>query len=252
MKIVSWFSCGAASAVATKILLAKAQAKGWEVKVVRIVIAEEHEDNDRFSADCEQWFGVPIVNLKSELYGSCQEVWQKRRYMSGVGGAACTAAMKRDVRKAFTDDWKPDLQAFGYTVEERSRADTFRMNNPEIGLVCPLIVAGLTKADCHGMIAGARIEMAAMYLLGFPNNNCRGCVKDQSPRGWNLTRKHFPEIFEARAKLSRELGVRLVKLGAGDRERIYLDELPPDNFSGEIPDIECSLMCHLAEMDIAK
>ena len=172
--------------------------------------------------------------------------------MSGIAGAPCTSAMKRDVRKAFTDQWKPDLQAFGYTSEERHRADRFRQDHAEIGLVCPLIDASLSKADCHGVIERAGIEMAAMYRLGFPNNNCRGCVKDQSARGWNLTRLHFPEIFEQRAKLSRELGVRLVKMGSGDRERLFLDELPASEMGGEIPDIECSLMCHIAEQEIAK
>lgn len=246
LRIVSWFSCGAASAVATKMLLAD-YGKRHEIVVARIIVPEEHPDGDRFAADCEVWFGGEIVNLRSDQFASCQEVWERRRYMSGTNGAPCTAAMKRDVRKAFTESWRPDLQAFGYTVEEMHRADRFRKDNPEIGLICPLHRHNLTKSDCHAIIARAGIEHHAMYRLGFPNANCIGCVKNQSPAGWNLVRQHFPDVFEERARLSREIGCRLVKLTTGDRERIFLDELAPDYVDPEpVPDQECSLFCHAA------
>lgn len=61
----------------------------------------------------------------------------------------------------------------------------------------------------------------------------------------------FPDVFVRRAKLSRELGVRLVKLTAGTRERIYLDELDPLMGVGEtMPAMECGLLCYIAEQKI--
>lgn len=102
--------------------------------------------------------------------------------------------------------------------------------------------------DCHAIIARAGIQLPMMYRLGFPNANCRGCVNAQSPRYWNRTRRHFPDVFQRRAALSRKLGVRLVKLGSGKRERIFLDELDPNIGDGdEEPSTECSLLCYIAE-----
>ncbi len=246
-RIVSWFSCGDASAVTTKLVLARYR-ETHDVAVARCVVPEEHADNDRFAADCEEWFGQPVINLRSVEYESCEAVWTKRRYMSGIAGAPCTIEMKKAVRWAFEREWMPDLQAFGFTSEEQDRADQFRSQNPDVGLVTPLIDEGLSKADCQAMVARAGIEIPAMYRLGFPNANCMGCVKAQSPAYWNLTKRVFPEVFAKRARLSRELGVRLVKLTSGDRDRVFLDELTPEMGEGEMmPNLDCSLLCYLSE-----
>jgi hypothetical protein len=248
-RIVSWFSAGDASAVCTKLVLAK-YVETHEIAIARCIIAEEHPDNDRFAADCVRWFNAPVLNLKSREYESCQEVWEKRRYMAGIKGAPCTTEMKKMVRHDFERNWMPDLQAFGYTVEEADRAQKFRDNNPDVRLVTPLIDAGLTKDDCHAMIARAGIEIPTMYKLGFNNNNCIGCVKAQSPIYWNRIRKHFPQQFEARAILSREIGARLVKLS--NDTRLFLDELDPSLVKGDKePALDCSLLCVMAEDDYA-
>ncbi len=53
-RVVGQFSCGAASAVATKMALS--QHKGAEVVIVNAFLKEEDDDNRRFLADCEDWF----------------------------------------------------------------------------------------------------------------------------------------------------------------------------------------------------
>jgi hypothetical protein len=53
--MVCRFSCGAASAVATKLTLAEHSAE--EVVIINAFIQEEHTDNRRFLADCEKWHG---------------------------------------------------------------------------------------------------------------------------------------------------------------------------------------------------
>jgi hypothetical protein len=249
-RIVSWFSCGTASAVNTKLVLARF-GSSHEITIGRCIVPEEHEDNDRFAADCERWFNWPILNLRSAEYESCEDVWTRERYMAGIGGARCTVEMKKAVRWQFERVWRPDLQAFGYTVHERDRADLFRQQNPEVALVALLIDEGLTKTDCHAIVDRAGIVLPMMYRLGFNNANCIGCVQAQAPPYWNRTRRHFPEVFAKRARLSRELGVRLVRLTTGTRERIFLDELDPNMGAGEIePDMECSLLCYIAEQKI--
>lgn len=249
-RIVSWFSCGDASAVSTKLVLSRYGAT-HDIAVARCVIAEEHEDNDRFATDCAAWFGQPIVNLRSVDYASCQDVWERVRYMSGVAGAPCTREMKKAVRWAFERDWKPDLQAFGYTSDETDRADSFRNQNPDVRLVTPLIEGGLDKEACHALVSRAGIELPAMYRLGFSNNNCIGCVKAQGAAYWNRVRRHFPTVFASRCVLSRELGARLIKLPTGERDRIFLDELDPEMGAGEVePAMDCSLLCYIAEQKI--
>lgn len=250
MTIVSWFSCGTASAVNTKLVIARYGAE--QTTVARCIVPEEDEDNDRFAADCERWFGVPIVQLKSIEYESCEDVWTRRKFMSGPHGAPCTVEMKKAVRWAYEREHKPDHQAFGYTADEEGRATQFRKQNPDVGLVTMLIERGLKKEDCHAIIDRAGIVLPRMYRLGFANANCRGCVQAQSPRYWNRTRRHFPDVFEARATLSRTLGVMLVKRTSGTRERMYLDELDPalDEDDGA-PAMECGLLCFIAETEIA-
>ena len=246
-RIVSWFSCGTASAVTAKLVLAK-YAATHDVVIARCIVPEEDEDNDRFAADCERWFGQPVINLRSQEYESCEDVWMRERFMSGPHGARCTIEMKKAVRFAFERDWRPDLQAFGYTVHERKRVRWFRKGNPEVRLVTPLIDEGLGKAECHVLVDRAGIRLPAMYGFGFENANCWGCVNAQSPRYWNRVRRHRPDVFERRARLSRDLGCRLVKRTTGDRERMYLDELPPDLDEGDDgPALECSLLCAIAE-----
>ncbi len=252
-RIVSWFSCGANSAISAKMLiakLAKRHPQSYELCIARIYIPEESEDNDRFADDCMSWFGRPITVLRSEEYEGAEDVWKRKRYMSGVAGAPCTDKLKREVRKKFEAEWKPDIQVFGYSADEADRADEFRMRYPEIGLVCNLIDAGLTKDDCFGMLARAGIELPLRYRQGFRNNNCKGCVKASSLSYWQRTKKFDPETFERRAALSRELGCRLIKLGSGDRERLFLDEMPDGEPDDNEPDLDCSLMCVLAEADL--
>jgi hypothetical protein len=86
----------------------------------------------------------------------------------------------------------------------------------------------------------AGIKLPEIYNLGFPNANCIGCVKSQSPTYWNLVRKHFPEVFEERVEQSRKIGVRLVKRKG---ERIFLDELKPTEYGGKIKSWECGIFC---------
>ena len=78
--------------------------------------------------------------------------------------------------------------------------------------------------------------------MGYPNANCIGCVKATSPTYWNHVRKMHPVQFEERAKQSREIGARLVRVKG---ERIYLDELPADAIGRPMKnlDFECGIFC---------
>jgi len=247
-RIVCWFSCGAASAVATRLTIA--QHPWAQIVIARCRIDEEHEDNDRFAADCERWFGQPIVTLTSEKYGSSIEnVFIKRGFMSGPRGAPCTLYLKKEVRRAF--QWVNDTHIFGYTADAKdlTRWDAFLDAN-NIQAEAPLIDRGLQHADCLAMIENAGIALPAMYLLDYQHNNCKGCVKATGPGYWNKVRRDFPLVFQARASLSRRLNCKLVQIGKGEGSRIFLDELPPDvgNYRDE-PEVQCGVFCHAAEQE---
>lgn len=239
-RVVSWFSCGAASAVATKLSIDK---YGDRVVVAYTDPKGEHPDNRRFLVDCERWFGRSIVQLSSRYYADPWDVMLRERYIVGPDGAKCTGEMKRVL--LFTFQRPDDIQVFGYTAEEKARADRFRRENFEVCLETPLIDHGLNKADCKAMIREAGIEIPMMYRLGFQNNNCIGCPKGGMGY-WNMIRRHFPEQFNRMARIEREIGATCIKTKA--EGRVFLDTLDPSR--GNIlvePDIECSLMCHSGE-----
>lgn len=171
---------------------------------------------------------------------------------------------------------------FGFTSEEGNRVERFHRENPDLQADMILHRKGITKAMCHQRIRDAGIELPAMYRLGYKNNNCIGCVKGGKGY-WNKIRKDFPDAFDRMAKMERKLNAAICKKegshkcewccgtgrvvgadekllldnpddficsncnGAGrirTRQRLFLDELPPDAGGAEAePDIECGVLC---------
>lgn len=171
-RIVCWFSCGAASAVATKLTLDHFKDDpDHEVVVVRNIVREEHPDNDRFAKDCEDWFGVPIIEtINEEFDGSIYNVFLKRKYMAGIYGAPCTMLLKKEVRKRF--ERHDDIHVFGFTVDEEHRLERLFDNNNSLRTFDVLIDRELTHADCLGILTKEGIDLPVMYKLGYKNNNC--------------------------------------------------------------------------------
>jgi 3'-phosphoadenosine 5'-phosphosulfate sulfotransferase (PAPS reductase)/FAD synthetase len=247
-RIVCWFSCGAASAVATKLAIEEnKRGKNLPLVVVRSWIKEEHPDNDRFAADCEKWFGVPILTLKNEKYsGSIMEVFASQRFIKGPHGAPCTKLLKKEVTNGFLQ--YGDLQVWGFSVEEQERLDRIIDANADFRIWPILIEKGLAHADTLAIIQRAGIELPVMYKMGYTHNNCIGCVKAGNGY-WNKIRVDFPAEFERMAVLEERLGAKILKL---KDERISLRQLPPD--SGDYqkePSIQCGIFCELAEREMA-
>jgi hypothetical protein len=236
-RLVSWYSCGAASAVATKLTPGAIP--------VYCETGAEHPDNARFLADCEEWFGAKVERIRSSEYPDTWSVWEKTRWLAGINGARCTTELKVVPRLAWQ---RPsDVHMFGYTADapDVARAARLRENYPELKIVTPLIERGLTKAACLAMIERAGIKPPVLYALGFHNNNCIPCVKATSASYWALVRKRFPAEFDRMAKLSRELDVRLCRV---DGERRFIDEIPEDQQTTDPIQPSCDFLCHLAEM----
>lgn len=247
VRIVCQFSCGAASAVATKIAIAKYGAT-HDVQIVNAFIEQEHPDNRRFLADCEMWLGREITVLRDEKYNaSTINVFRKERFMKGPRGAPCTRILKRKL----LDTWKEpgDIMVLGYTQEEIHRLEDFRDRNPMRPVIAPLIDAGLGKEDCKAMVIRAGIELPYMYRLGYHNANCIGCVKGGMGY-FRAIREDFPEQFEELAKVQDEIGpgswlFRKNKTG----DRISLRDLPDGKADRNEALPSCSFFCEMAEED---
>jgi hypothetical protein len=242
--VLCWFSAGAASACATKLAIEKYGHDRVDVLYCD-TLKYEHPDNWRFLLRCQSWFQHGITLLKSERYDDIFDVFDKTKYLVGVGGARCTTELKKIPRKKYQHI--DDIQVFGYTEEETGRIKRFEEQNPEIKLDWILRDQGVDKAHCLKMVQQAGIELPAMYRLGYKNNNCIGCVKGQQGY-WNKIRVDFPEAFDRMAKQERKMNVAINKSYAGDgkRKRVFLDELDPKAGKYEIePDITCGPQCLL-------
>jgi hypothetical protein len=230
-RLVCWFSCGAASAVATKLVLHENPV------IVYTQVKEEHTDNQRFLEDCERWFDKEIIILKDDYYdGSIFNVFETN-YMRTPAGSPCTRNLKKRVREKFQQP--NDIQVFGYTVDEQSRVDRFIDAN-NIHLRTPLIENHLTKGNCLAILKKVGIELPAMYKLGYNNNNCIGCVKGGMGY-WNKIRIDFPDHFERMAELEKRKGYTCLKDKNGP---VYLHNLDKNrgNYPKE-PQIECGIFC---------
>lgn len=251
MRIVSWFSGGAASAIATILALQEYRDRPEPVEcvVAQCVTGSEDEDNDRFRADCEVKFKQSVELIRSEEYTSTWDVWEKRKFISGLHGAPCTTLLKVEPRLLFQ---RPDdIHVFGYTNDKAdiTRAKRLRETYFELKILTPLIDRMLNKRSCRAMLSAIGIAEPRTYAEGFPNANCiqSGCGKATSPDYWALHRLRRPDGFARTAALARKLGARLARI---NNERIFIDDIPADwpIINPEAP--FCDFLCHIAGMDI--
>jgi hypothetical protein len=198
--VVARFSCGAASAVSTKLAIDRF---GDRIDIVNAFLSAEHDDNRRFLADCERWFGYGVTVLRDTKYDADPlKVWFAKRFIAGHQGAPCSKALKGEILDAYRP-WAP--MVLGYTAEESGRLDRFIDANPHKTVIAPLIEQGITKDDCFEIIADAGLVLPVPYLQGFDNSNCLEC-----PKGglgyWKHIDRHYPQNYERVAQLQDMLG----------------------------------------------
>lgn len=242
-RVVSWFSCGAASAVATKLILKEGPAT-----IAYCDTGSEHPDNARFMADCALWFNQPVTVLRSQDYADTWDVWERRKYLAGNDGAPCTGLLKVTPRLDF--QLPDDIHIFGYTNDKSDirRASNLRANHPDLIIRTPLIEQGLDKAACLALVQSAGIKEPATYAMGFPNANCLPCPKATSPDYWSLVRLRFPDKFNRMAELARRLDVKLTRI---NDVRIFIDDIPSDWPVTDPIVPACDLLCGATAEDLA-
>jgi len=242
--VLGWFSCGITSAVACKLAIEQNE----NVELYYMEIDTAHPDNVRFIADCEKWYGKKINLIRSAKYKDQFDVIEKTGYVNGPDGARCTLELKKEVRFYHEERLKPDLfepdrpqysnqiHGFEFKVDEIKRAIDYSIDYPYTNARFPLIEARLTKENCAQILLDAGIELPAMYLLGYNNNNCIGCVKGGKGY-WNKIRVDFPEKFDQMAKSERKAKHSCIK-------DTFLDELHPEDGRTPKPIVpNCSVVC---------
>lgn len=245
-RIVCHFSCGAASAVATK--LALAVYSPGDVVIYNAFIVEEDADNRRFLEDCQKWFAHPITVLRDEKYGaSVHEVWRRERFIKSALGAPCSVKLKREVIEdaCFPDD----RHVYGFTYDERNKERVKRFLG--VGGLCPLIDRQLTHADCLSIVESAGILLPLRYRQGYNNANCKGCCKGGMGY-WNKTRRDDPDVFLAVSEIEQSLGPGAYLFR--DRhtgERMSLRDLPLDAGRHDEPVPGCSIFCEEVEEELS-
>lgn len=241
-KIVVWFSCGAASAVAAKLTIDKYKDL-CEVVVVNTAIKEEDSDNRRFLEDVVRWVELPVSLAVHKNYpaSSTVDLWEERKFMSNRFGAVCTKVLKKEARYQWEEVNKPDWHVLGFTADEVGRYKKFIKTERE-NVLPILIEANITKTECFLILQKAGIRIPNIYNLGYPNANCIGCVKATSPTYWNHVRRMHPNVFIERAEQSRRLGVKLARFKG---KRVFLDELPVHAQGRPMANMnfECGIFC---------
>lgn len=237
---VCWVSAGVSSFMA-----------GWLAgnvdEWIYIDIVDQHEDSMRFIKDVEKAIGKEVQVLRSSKYRSVEDCVLTANAFRNPRNMfyPCTNWLKKRVRK----EWEREHEDYnityvwGFDVEERKRAERTVESNPQAEHEFPLIDKGLSKQEVHGLFESTfDFKRPLMYDLGYPNNNCIGCVRGGMGY-WNRIRKDFPEVFKARAELERKIGASILK-------QCFLDELDPNrgNMNTEVFPA-CGVMCQLARED---
>ena len=243
-RLLVWFSCGAASAVAAKHTIEK-YGNTHEIEVIYCdTLKYEHPDNIRFLSDVTSWIGREIKIMKSKKYNDIMECFRVQRFIVGPHYAPCTDFMKKRVRLDISSPI--DKHFFGMTLEEQNRINRYEKQNPQMWCEWILRDQGITKKDCYSILQSAGIAIPTMYRLGYKNNNCIGCVKGGTGY-WNKIREDFPERFEEMAALEKEIGAKICKVKG---ERIWLYDLPTDVGKDKSEDVECGVLCMPNEQEI--
>lgn len=213
--LVSWFSTGVSSFIATYLLRNEIN------EIIYTHVPNQHPDSLRFIKDCEKVLNRKITIIQSDYYRSIDDVIETLKTINTPWGAPCTTHMKKQVRKKWESENKGrHTYIWGFDKNETKRAERLIENMPEHDHRFPLIEYNLSKQNVHALCEKLGVKRPIMYDMGYPNNNCIGCVKGGMGY-WNKIRIDFPDVFERRAKQERMIGHSCIN-------GIFLDELDPN------------------------
>ncbi len=246
MRILAWFFGGCTSAVACKLAI---ELYGKDnVEIVYIETGSHHPDHGRFLSDCESWYDKKILTIRSSKYSSVFDVIDKDAFINGPFGARCTKMLKQQVRLDY-EKLHPEIThqvwGFEYSPREINRADRLRKKYMAHEHLTPLIDKKHTKRDALQVLEKIGMDLPAMYLLGYSNSNCVGCVKGGMAY-WNKIRVDFPEVFAEMCRAERKINHSCLR-------GTFLDALDPSAGRGQKPLVsDCGSVGEGCEIDLLR
>lgn len=215
-------------------------------EIIYTHVPNQHPDSLRFLHDCEKILDRKITILQSDMYKDVDDVIERTKCINTPYGAPCTRLLKKDVRKKWEiEHSEHHIYVWGFDCNEINRAKRTVESLSDYDHEFPLIDKGITKEQAHGIAWKLGLRQPVMYDLGYPNNNCIGCVKGGMGY-WNKIRQDFPEVFKRRAKQERVINHSCIK-------GVFLDELEPTrgNMNLEVMG-ECDIICQLITNQFAE
>lgn len=267
IKVIVWFSCGAASAVAAFFAVKEYGKENVEL-IYCDTLKYEHPDNLRFMNDVETWLGLTVTILKSEKYEDIFDVWETKKYLVGKKYAPCTEELKIKLRVEYQKKYPEAIHIFGFTMEEKDRFMTLASWDENIEMEFILGDNNISKDNCYAWLNKVGIKLPAMYYLGFKNSNCIGCVKAANYSYWGRIKKlddqaqagdkslyMFKGVYDRMAKLERKIGASINKdQRGGKRKKHFLDELTEADFARgrdqDEPNVECGVLCSVPSEEV--
>ena len=196
-KALNWWSGGVSSALAGYFY----QIENPEIDVEHVLLdtGSHHSDTYRFKDCCEKLYGKEIEVIRSEYFQDHIKVAESFRYINSPKGAPCTKHLKRLVRAEY-EDKNPDVKIYlwGYDKDEKHRAEKICDDTPPgVKNIFPLIdIKPMDKKEAHWYLENIlKIKRPEFYNMGYPNNNCIGCLKANNFGYWNKIRIDFSDFF---------------------------------------------------------
>lgn len=232
-KTIAWFSSGVSSAIALYLMRKEVDL------IMYIHIEDQHKDTIRFLSDIERLIGKEI-NILYPYHSCVQSACLSASFINSPQGASCTRLLKRRTREQWESDFPTVTNRYiwGFDINEKNRASDIMEAMPYQDHIFPLIDHNLSKQNSHGILKTLGIKRPYMYDLGYPNNNCIGCVKGGKGY-WNKIRIDFPHIFEQRATMERKLNHSCIN-------GCFLDDLERDSGRKQKVILEdCGIYCEI-------
>lgn len=232
-KTVCWLSGGVSSFICGYL------CRNVIDEYIYIDIENQHIDTYRFLKDCEKVLNKSIIFLKSPYINVQNCIKTSGVIKMPSGYAPCTNWLKKRVRKEWEEQNKDYniTYVWGFDKNEQARKERLEESMPHFKHLFPLIENNLSKEEAHAILDKLNIKRPIMYDLGYPNNNCIGCIKGGMGY-WNKIRVDFPVVFEEYSKLERKIGHSILK-------ECYLDELDPERGRNKIIVPSCGINCQL-------
>lgn len=227
-KLAISFSGGRSSAVMTKLLWDKYKDSDWDVRITFANTGCEHEATLDFVHECELRFGWPIVWVEAEVSphrgmgvrhrvvsyetasrkGEPFEAVVSKYGIFNPTTPACTARLKTDPMKSYLrsigykfrgEFGDGHMTAIGIRADEMDRVSEKRH---ELGIVYPLVDAGLRKRDIAIAIKSWGFD------LKIPNDaygNCVWCWKKTLRKHLTIA-KEAPVFFDFPKRMEEQYG----------------------------------------------